>query len=220
MKPMKPIDSVLNTMPTAANAAKKTAKPQAANGGKTQMVDAINQVFAEMEIAYHNQFHKAYAQEGSLNVAKKYWLNNLADYPPEVLKLAIRHLVKTSEFMPTIAAMLAACENGQALFGLPPAEAAYREACLAPEPKRSHTWSHPAVYWAAEAAGWFVLANETQAVALPQFNYYYAQMCRRVLQGEQLDVPLLPALPAEVFAPLTSTQSKKKLLALRKQLEL
>jgi hypothetical protein len=40
-------------------------------------VDAINQVFAEFEFAYHNQYHKAFADAESLAIAKKYCLNNL-----------------------------------------------------------------------------------------------------------------------------------------------
>ena len=35
-------------------------------------VDAINNVFAEFEFAYHNQFHKAFSDHESLTIAKKY----------------------------------------------------------------------------------------------------------------------------------------------------
>jgi hypothetical protein len=221
---MKPIDKVLSTAQGALTKAAsangeqpKQAKPTAA---KAAIVDAINQVFAELELAYHNQFHKAFAQEGSLQLAKKYWLTNLADFSPEVLKRAVRHLVQTQEFLPSIASMIAACENGQALFGLPTAEAAYREACLAPEPKAAFAWSHPAVYFAAQATGWFELANEVQSQVLPQFRYYYEQLCRRVMHGENLEVTLLPALPEKVFVPLSPEANRSKLKMLRQQLEL
>ncbi len=43
-------------------------------------VDAINQMFAEFELAYHNQYHKAFPDEGALNLAKKYWLTSLAAF--------------------------------------------------------------------------------------------------------------------------------------------
>src|SRR5690606_6616722 len=80
-------------------------------------VDAINQIFVEFELAYHNQFHKAFAQEGSVNLTKKYWLNCLNDYLPEVILKAARHVVRTQSYLPTVAAIVAACENALPLFG-------------------------------------------------------------------------------------------------------
>ena len=45
---------------------------------KLDRVDAINQIFAEFEFAYHNQFHKAFSNVESQIIAKKYWLVALA----------------------------------------------------------------------------------------------------------------------------------------------
>ncbi len=187
---------------------------------RRDLVDAINQAFAEFELAYHNQFHKAFAADGSLALAKKYWLQSLQEFPAEVIRRAARHVVQTQEYLPTLAAMITACDNAPALFGLPNAEAAYREACLAPEPKAAHHWSHPAVYFAGRETGWFLLQSEPQSVAFPQFDYHYTQLCRRVLRGETLDAPIAPALPAQPVAPLTLEQNRARLQALRSKYEL
>ncbi len=44
-------------------------------------VDAINQMFAEFELAYHNQYHKAFPDEGALNLGKKILVSSLAGIP-------------------------------------------------------------------------------------------------------------------------------------------
>lgn len=215
---MKSIDTLL---PKASNPkAMTTAKSAPTAAAGRDHVDTINQLFAEFQLAYHNQFHKAFAAEGSLALAKKYWLSSLADFPPEVIRRAVRHVVQSQQYLPTLAAMIAACEDGASLFGLPTAEAAYREACLAPEPKAEQQWSHPAVYYAAQATGWFALANEIQSAVFPQYEYHYTQLCRRVLRGEALELPTLQALPATIAAPLSVEDNRKRLQALRAKLDL
>lgn len=183
-------------------------------------VDAINQIFAEFELAYHNQFHKAFAQEGSLNLSKKYWLNCLGDFLPEVILRAARNVVRSQEYLPTIAAMVAACENALPLFGLPPAHAAYVEACCAAEPKLQQSWSHPAVYLAGRETGWFALATETRSTIFPVFEYNYHQLCQRVLKGENLELSVPVALPESIPAPLSPEENRKKLQELRKKLDI
>lgn len=221
---MKTIDKVLpQALPQAgAKAAPRPAVRAGAQAERNQRdhVDAINQLFAEFELAYHNQFHKAYAQEGSLNLAKKYWLTCLGDFTPEVILRAARQVVRTSEYLPTIAAVVSACENALPLFGLKPAHAAYVEACCAPEPKAQQQWSHPAVYLAGKATGWFALASEPQSVIFPVFDYNYHQLCQRVLHGEKLDMQIPVALPETVPHPLSPEQNKAKLRELRKKFDL
>ncbi|MDR2212865.1 MAG: hypothetical protein LBE21_04490 [Pseudomonadales bacterium] len=182
-------------------------------------IDAINQLFAEFELAYHNQFHKAYAQEGSLALAKKYWLGCLEEFPPRLILRAARHLAKTQEFLPTVAAVVAACENAPALFGLPPVRAAYIEACCKAEPKAQQAWSHPAVYLAGCATGWFALGSETQDAIFPLFEHNYQQLCQRVVRGETLEVPLPAALPRRVSAVLSAQENRARLAALRQRFD-
>jgi hypothetical protein len=184
---------------------------------KRDHISAINQLFTEFELAYHNQFHKAYAQGDSLGLAKKYWLTCLGDFTPEVILRAARQVVKSQEFLPTVAAVVAACENALPLFGLPPAHAAYIEACNAPEPKLQQRWSHPAVYLAAQATGWRELASETKDTIFPAFEYNYHQLCQRALRGETLDVKIPVALPESVPQPLSAEENKARMKALRER---
>jgi hypothetical protein len=193
---------------------------QAYSQHRRDHVDAINQLFTEFELAYHNQFHKAYGQEGSLNLAKKYWLTCLGDFTPDVILRAARQVVKTQEYLPTIAAVVNACENALPLFGLPQAHAAYVEACCAPEPKLRQAWSHPAVYLAGKATGWFELGTEPQSVIFPRFEYNYHQFCQRVLHGESLDFAVPVALPESVPQPLSPEENKARMRALRERFDL
>lgn len=202
--------------PVAVNQAGKIAGEH----GARDHIDAINQIFAEFELAYHNQFHKAYAQEGSLKLAKKYWLSCLADFLPEVILRAARQVVKSQEYLPTVASMVSACENALPLFGLPTPQAAYIEACCAPEPKHGYQWTHPAVYLAGKTTGWFALASETQSVIFPVFEYNYHALCQQVVRGARLDINIPPALPETIPAPLSAEENKARMKTLREQLEL
>jgi hypothetical protein len=229
---MKPVDKVIpgvlhqagaqqSLTPSPAGSARVREHGQSHGAaGKRDHVDAINQLFTEFELAYHNQFHKAYAQEGSLNLAKKYWLTCLGDFRPEVILRAARQVVRSQEFLPTVAAVVAACENALPLFGLPPVHAAYVEACCAPEPKALQQWSHPAVYFAAQATGWRELASETKDTIFPAFEYNYHQLCQRVLRGEELDLKIPVALPESVVQPLSVEENKARMKELRAKFDL
>ena len=130
-----------------ASGAGAGAAGHGAQGSGPDLIDAINQVFAEFELAYHNQYHKAYADQDRLVLAKKYWLQCLSDFHPMQLVAAARRLVKSQDYLPTISAMIRMCEQTSDLFGLPSERDAYTEACRAPAPKALHKWSHPAVYF-------------------------------------------------------------------------
>ena len=41
-------------------------------------IDLINVVFTQLEITYHNQFHKAFPDSDSLKLAKQLWLKKLS----------------------------------------------------------------------------------------------------------------------------------------------
>ncbi|MEQ9071103.1 MAG: hypothetical protein RLO18_30495, partial [Gimesia chilikensis] len=82
-------------------------------------VDAINKIFAEFEFAYHNQFHKAFADSESLVIAKKYWLGSLQHFSPEQIVRAAKQVITTQEYLPSIAAISKACNSGLELYGLP-----------------------------------------------------------------------------------------------------
>lgn len=183
-------------------------------------IDAINQMFAEFELAYHNQFHKAYAQEGSMGLAKKYWLSCLGDLSPEMILRATRKVVSTQEFLPSVASIIQACEDALNLFGLPSLHDAYVEACCASLPKVEYKWSHPAVYLAGKATGWFELANQSQAQIESLFEYNYRLLCEQVISGKELSESLPKALPQSSSVALSMDENISNLNELRKNLNL
>jgi len=195
-------------------------KYEASGGNGPDLIDAINQIFAEFELAYHNQYYKAYRDADHLIMVKKYWLECLRDFKPQHLVAAARRLVKSQEYLPTISAVIRACESGHDLFGLPSVRDAYVEACRAPAPKRAYAWSHPAVYHAGKSADWFQLATEPEDKVFPLFSYYYRQLCDRVMHGETLDEPVPPALPEKLSRPLSYEEREEQLQGLRAKLDI
>lgn len=185
------------------------------------LLDAINRMFAEFELAYHNQFRKAWPAEGELRMAKKYWCSALEHFPPSVIIGATRQVCTSQTFLPTLSAMVMACEQALPACGLPEPHQAYREACLAPEPKATQHWSHPAVYLAGKACDWFALANQPEEQIYPLFEYHYRLLVNRVLQGEDIHAPEVQPLPASIPGQaLSLEEQKQKLAALREKLAL
>ena len=76
------------------------------------------------------------------------------------------------------------------------------------------------MYLAGQAAGWFILANESEAVAFPRFEYHYHQLCQRVMHGEDISLPVAEALPEKTSKPLDADERRARLAQLRKELDL
>lgn len=182
--------------------------------------DAISKMFAEFEFAYHNQFHKAFADAESLAIAKKYWLSSLENFTPVQIVRAAKQVIRSQEYLPSIAALVRACEQGLDLFGLPPVRQAYLEACGAPTPKREFNWSHEAVYHAGKASGWYLLANSAETTAFPVFDYNYGVLCQRVIAGETLHIELPTPLPEKIERKLDKAETKARFAKLREKLGL
>ena len=204
--------------PTAAGA--KASDPSALpEADKHRLMDAIDQMFAEFELVYHNQFHKAFADRERLAYAKRLWLSHLGDCQPEEILAAARQATRESEYLPTVRGVLKHIEADRT-HGLPDARDAYREACLAPSPKAAQSWSHPAVYWAGAACDWFFLANASERESWPVYERHYRTLAERVGNGETLPMPSMPALPAEIHEDMTPEQRHAAMEALRKAVDL
>lgn len=183
-------------------------------------VDAINAMFTQFQLAFHNQFHKAFSNDEQIMMAKQLWLNSLCDLPAERIAAGTRRAIKDSEYLPTIHTIRKYCNPQPEELGLPDAYSAYIEACRAPSPKAEQQWSHPAVYLAGNASDWFFLASNSESKALPVFKRNYAILCDRVMRGEQLDTPVPKAIAKATGHPLTNAERKQRLQTLRQQLKL
>jgi len=198
-----------------------SAQPQGdSHADQPDRIDAINQLFAEFELAYHNQYYKAYSTEERLILAKKYWLGCLSEFSPRQIVAAGHKLVRSQDFLPTISAVIRGCEEGIALFGLPAPRDAYMEACRAPAPKAAYPWSHVAVYLAGRAADWYFLATETEEKSFPVYAHYYRDFCQRVIHGEELEKPAVAALVNNPGRPLSNEEQQRRMALLREQLDL
>ena len=69
-------------------------------------VELINLIFAELEITFHNQFHKAFPDEETLSLAKQLWLAKLEKYQNEIIFRAIDKIIETSKYLPSLSAVL------------------------------------------------------------------------------------------------------------------
>lgn len=183
-------------------------------------VDAINQIFTELELAYHNQFRRAFPDATQLSMAKQLWLHALADLPPARLRAGVRRALRDSEYLPSLHTLRRHCDPQPRELGLPDTHAAYMEACRAPTPKNAQPWSHPIVYHAGAASDWFFLANNPESRAFPVFQRNYELLIERLLNGERLDIALPKALPEEITTPLSREERKARLQQLRTDLNI
>ena len=76
------------------------------------------------------------------------------------------------------------------------------------------------MYLAGQAAGWFVLASEPEAVAFPLFEYHYQLLCRRVINGEKLELAAATPLPDKITRTLSKSEAKTRLAKMRDELGL
>lgn len=202
--------------PTAAGPQASSANSKASAPISEQHIDAINQLFTELELAYHNQFHKAFPGDKA-NVAKQLWLHNLNDLSPEEIVRGGRRSIRESAYLPTLHTIRELGKPDLASLGLPDSHSAYLEACRASSPKAEFDWSHVAVYHAGRAADWYFLATNAERTAFPVFKEHYQRICNRVLEGEDLAAPSVPALPQESSTPLSLEERREKLRELREQ---
>ncbi|WP_339669257.1 replication protein P [Dasania marina] len=187
---------------------------------KQALTNAINQLFAELELTYHNQYLKAFSSADKLGYAKKLWFDYLKGFAPDRILLACRKATRESEYLPTIHTLIKYCEVSTGELGLPDTYQAYIEACQAPSPKTEYSWSHPAVYWAGKASDWFFLSSNIEAKTLPVFKRHYEALCERIKKGETLAPPEHLALPNDKAKPLSSEQKRERLAQLRKEIKL
>ena len=115
--------------------------------------------------------------------------------------------------------MLASCSEALGELGLPTANAAYEEACLAPSPKAEGTWSHPIAYLAGEIRAGIYLQTILAMKLGQRFKSHYNQWLRKALAGETLTIPERKAIDApREEGVMSNDQRKEALSALKEQL--
>jgi hypothetical protein len=183
-------------------------------------ITVINQMFTEFQLAYHNQFHKAFPDDQKIIMAKQLWVKTLCDLSPKRIMMGTRRAIKESEYLPTINSVRKLCEPKPEELGLPDAYNAYLQACRAASPKIEQNWSHPIVYLAGSASDWFFLSSSIEAKAFPVFKRNYEILCERALNGEQLDMPITKAIPETINQPLSNEERKQRMQTMRQELDI
>jgi len=182
-------------------------------------VELINLIFAELEITFHNQFHKAFPDEETLTLAKQLWLAKLEKYQNEIVFRAIDKIIETSKYLPSLSAVLNQIKELKLLEqNIPSSNAAYIEASSLGETNPlDFNWSHPFVYHAGAKVGWYRLKTESEFGIKKEFLETYEGVLEESEFKESL--LLLPKTKEEVTEekPLSSDLQKDRLEKIKKK---
>ena len=182
-------------------------------------VELINLIFAELEITFHNQFHKAFSDEESLTLAKQLWLAKLEKYQNEIVFRAIDKIIETSKYLPSLSAVLNQIKELKLLEQkIPSPNAAYIEASSLGETNPlDFNWSHPFVYYAGAKVGWYRLKTESEFDIKKEFLSVYEEILEESEFKESL--LFLPANKEEITddKPLSSEKQKARLEGIKKK---
>ena len=182
-------------------------------------VELINLIFAELEITFHNQFHKAFPDEETLTLAKQLWLAKLEKYQNEIVFRAIDKIIETSKYLPSLSAVLNQIKELKLLEqNIPSSNAAYIEASSLGETNPlDFNWCHPFVYEAGAKVVWYRLKTECEFGIKKEFLETYEEVLEESEFKESL--LLLPKTKEEVTEekPLSSDLQKDRLEKIKKK---
>ena len=182
-------------------------------------VELINLIFAELEITFHNQFHKAFPDEETLTLAKQLWLAKLEKYQNELVFRAIDKIIETSKYLPSLSAVLNQIKELKLLEqNIPSSSTAYIEASSLGETNPlDFNWSHPFVYHAGVKVGWYRLKTESEFDIKKEYIEAYEEILEESEQKEGL--LLLPAFKEEISdeKPLSKGKQKSRFENIKKK---
>ncbi len=182
-------------------------------------VELINLIFAELEITFHNQFHKAFPDEETLTLAKQLWLAKLEKFDNEIIFKAIDKIIETSKYLPSLSAVLNQIKELKfQQQKIPPPNVAYAEATSLGEiSPLDFNWSHPFVYHAGAKVGWYRLKTESEFEIKSDFIDAYEE----ILEMSEVKNSLLslPEKKEEFFEdePLSSDEQHARLEKIKKK---
>tara|TARA_B100000886_G_scaffold125915_1_gene84858 strand:- start:158 stop:739 length:582 start_codon:yes stop_codon:yes gene_type:complete len=141
-------------------------------------VELINLIFAELEITFHNQFHKAFPDEETLSLAKQLWLAKLEKFENELIFEAIDKIIETAKYLPSLSAVLNLIKELKfKKFKVPSPNKAYIEASSLGEINPlDFSWSHPYVYHAGAKIGWYRLKTDSEFEVKKEFLEVYGEI--------------------------------------------
>lgn len=137
---------------------------------------------------YGHIWSSQFQSEEMAEVIKLEWAAVLSEFSADRVYQVAEYCFDQRSMPPNLTEFRILCRPQMKDFGLPPADRAYREACVASHSPSSAKWSHPAVYWAGKRFGWVELFQGSFG-AEKRFSKIYEQICRRVMAGEKVELP-------------------------------
>ncbi len=182
-------------------------------------VELINLIFAELEITFHNQFHKAFPDEETLSLAKQLWLAKLEKFENELIFEAIDKIIETAKYLPSLSTVLNLIKELKfKKFKVPSPNKAYIEASSLGEINPlDFSWSHPYVYHAGAKIGWYRLKTDSEFEIKKEFLEVYGEILEESELNESF--ALLPEKKDNLVSekPLDKKNQIERLKAIKKK---
>ena len=182
-------------------------------------IELVNLLFTQLEVTYHNQFHKAYPDKNSLNLAKQLWLTQLQRFDEKIVFESVGKLMTTSDFLPTLSKVINYCiESKLKSNGIPNVNYAYKEACHSRNNFEKFTWSHPIIFYIGSKTGWDYLWTQSEKETFKEFKLNYDILVNEYLEGKEFSEPNFPKLPNTLEAKVNKKSQLKKIQDLKNKL--
>ncbi len=182
-------------------------------------IELVNLIFTQLEVTYHNQFHKAYPDKNSLNLAKQLWLTQLQRFDEKIVFESVGKLMTTSDFLPTLSKVINSCiENKLESNGIPNVNYAYKEACHSRNNFEKFTWSHPIIFYIGSKTGWDYLWTQAEKETFKEFKLNYDFLVNEYLDGKEFSKPNFPELPKTLRVKVNKKSQLKKIQDLKNKL--
>ena len=182
-------------------------------------IELVNLIFTQLEVTYHNQFHKAYPDKNSLNLAKQLWLTQLQRFDEKIVFESVGKLMTTSDFLPTLSKVINYCiESKLKSNGIPNVNYAYKEACHSRNNFEKFTWSHPIIFYIGSKTGWDYLWTQAEKETFKEFKLNYDLLVNEYLEGKKFSKPNFPELPKTLRVKVDKKSQLKKIQDLKNKL--
>ena len=182
-------------------------------------IELVNLIFTQLEVTYHNQFHKAYPDKNSLNLAKQLWLTQLQRFDEKIVFESVSKLMTTSDFLPTLSKVINSCIKSKLKSnGIPNVNYAYKEACHSRNNFEKFSWSHPIIFYIGSKTGWDNLWTQAEKETFTEFKLNYDLLVNEYLEGKEFSKPKFPELPKTLRVKVDKKSQLKKIQDLKNKL--
>lgn len=184
---MKPVNEVINNIKPDQAEPTTSCSPSLTEAEQTERAEAWAvawRVLYGMKLISFD----AVNDEGKETKDYTIWRRAVSDLTPEEIRRGVN---KAKDYKGTwfpVNIFRDLCKPTDKDLGLPGDKEAYYEACLAGTPKAKQRYTHPIVFLAGQATGWWNLKTKREAESFKQFKHFYDLFAARVRNGEKLHI--------------------------------